>query len=206
MTAIHRSAPMGRKRLAILLFLFVGLILALSAWSWLRRSPASPPDFPPASATPPPGPTPSPAPGARLENPSDRPAVGPPTRADLAPVPPHPDAVSFGGGHLDPAGEIARLHGFFEHYRRTFGAFPAGQDNAHFMNALRGKNPRGLGIFPLSHPRLNERGEVLDAWGQAFIFHPVSRDHLEIRSAGPDREAYTADDLVEPKRPALSSP
>ena len=39
----------------------------------------------------------------------------------------------------------------------------------------------------------------LDPWQQPYLFHAVSRDRLEIRSKGPDREIFTADDLVAPE-------
>ncbi len=69
------------------------------------------------------------------------------------------------------------------------------------MNALRERNPYGLPIFPITHPRLDTEGALLDAWGRRFHFHPVSRHHLEIRSLGPDGEIFTRDDLMVPAKP-----
>ena len=91
------------------------------------------------------------------------------------------------------------LHGFFQLYRERFGSMPSGEDNAQFLNALRGRNPAALGIFPLAHPRLDSTGQLLDRWGTPYFFHALSRDHIQIRSAGPDRSFYTEDDVVYPR-------
>ena len=126
-------------------------------------------------------------------------AMKAPDREELANVPPNPMAGAIGSDKVTPEKEIAILLELFQIYRREFGGFPAGQDNDQFMNALRGANPGKLPIFPPDHPRLDPKGNLLDPWRQPYRFHPVSRDRLEIRSAGPDREIFTADDLVVPK-------
>ena len=71
-----------------------------------------------------------------------------------------------------------------------------GEDNATFVNALTGRNPSRLAFLPRSHAAIDAQGQLLDRWGKPFFFHLLGRDALEIRSAGPDRELYTADDLV----------
>ncbi len=81
--------------------------------------------------------------------------------------------------------EPRQLLVLFDFYRETFGSFPSGEDNAQFMNALRGANPDRLSIFPQTHPRLNRDGELLDHWGSPFFFHQISADHIEITSPGP---------------------
>ncbi len=113
----------------------------------------------------------------------------------------HPDARSFGSEAISAEREPEVLLGFFQILRERHGAFPEGEGNAQFMRALAGNNPSGLVVFPVGHRRLDANGALLDAWGTPFAFHPVSRQYLEIRSAGADREMYTADDLVVPKRP-----
>lgn len=115
--------------------------------------------------------------------------------------PSHPLAVSFGADPEAFATEPALLMEIFNYYRSRFGAFPSGEDNPQFMNALMGANPEKLAIFPLSHPRLSETGALLDGWTSPFFFHLISKDHIEIRSAGPDREIYTDDDIVVSNRP-----
>jgi len=36
----------------------------------------------------------------------------------------------------------------------------------------------------------------VDRWGMPFWFHPNTAHQVEIRSAGPDRQLFTDDDLV----------
>ncbi len=44
--------------------------------------------------------------------------------------------------------------------------------------------------------RINAGGELVYSWGTPFFFHQLSATQMEIRSAGPDRVMWTADDLV----------
>ena len=119
----------------------------------------------------------------------------------LAKVPSHPLAISFGSDPKNSGNETDILLEIFESYRSHFGTFPTGEDNPQFMHALMGANPGRLPIFPLTHPRLSEKGALLDVWNSPFIFHLISRDHIEIRSPGPDREIYTEDDILTTNRP-----
>jgi hypothetical protein len=129
-----------------------------------------------------------------------QPALTSPSEPDSTLASPHPDAVAFGSDKISPTLEPQILLSWFEIYREHFGQFPAGEDNAQFMNALRGLNPERLAIFPFAHPRLDASGALLDAWGNPFFVHQLSRDHVEVRSAGPDGEWYTPDDLMAPRR------
>jgi hypothetical protein len=91
--------------------------------------------------------------------------------------------------------ELLRLH------RRLFGAFPAGENNSQFVNALLGANKTRVPLLPHDHPRLNAGGELVDAWGTPFFFHQNSHSSVEVRSAGADRLLYTDDDIVAGKKP-----
>jgi len=160
-------------------------------------------DHPQEAQSPPPR-----APEARSAKPSaaaapdpSRIAMRPASAEEIARVPPNPMAAAIGSPNLTPEKEITLLLELFQTYRREFGAMPAGENNTQLMNALRGGNPRRLPIFPLSHPRLDAAGNLLDPWQQPYLFHPVSRDRLEIRSKGPDRVPFTQDDLVVPAAP-----
>lgn len=134
--------------------------------------------------------TPTPAPGAV--------AMVPPVEDKLQNTPPHPLAASFGENPELAAKEPAMLLEILEFYRMEFGTFPAGQENRDIMHALQGNNPDKLPLFPIKHPRINAAGELLDAWGQPFVFHPLSSQSLEVRSCGPDGEMFTPDDIVVP--------
>jgi len=77
----------------------------------------------------------------------------------------------------------------------------AGQENSDIMNSLTGNNTGKLPIFPRNHPRIDSAGRLLDAWGNPFVFHPVSSQQLEVRSLGPDGEIFSDDDLVADTQP-----
>lgn len=107
-----------------------------------------------------------------------------------------PLANRLGAPGAAPAEEPALVLGLLDHYRHLFGGYPAGAEGRHFVNALRGRNPDRLPLLPPDHPRLAPTGELLDAWGRPFVFHLRERRAIEVRSAGPDGELFTADDLV----------
>jgi hypothetical protein len=69
-------------------------------------------------------------------------------------------------------------------------------DNADITAALTGKNPLNFQFIRRDHPAINARGELCDRWGTPFFFHALSGTRMELRSAGPDRQMYTDDDLV----------
>lgn len=69
-------------------------------------------------------------------------------------------------------------------------------DNAEITAALTGKNRLRLALIPRNHPAINAAGELCDRWGTPFFFHAESGTHMAVRSAGPDRKMWTADDVV----------
>ena len=68
--------------------------------------------------------------------------------------------------------------------------------NVEITASLTGRNKLRLDLIPADHPAINAAGELCDRWGSPFIFHQISGDIMELRSAGPDRVAYTEDDTV----------
>ena len=127
-----------------------------------------------------------------------------PTRAAVSPLP-VPRGPEEGRSPLadelhaqDRSGtdDLAVVLNLFTHYRTRFQSYPVGEDNATFVNALTGNNPGRLAFISRDHPAIDAQGRLLDRWGEPFFFHLLGRDELEIRSAGPDRELYTADDLL----------
>ena len=80
-------------------------------------------------------------------------------------------------------------------YRAAYGANTVG-NNREIVRTLLGDNPHGTRFLDPASVSLNERGELLDAWGHPYFFHALSGTTMEIRSAGPDGKPYTADDLV----------
>lgn len=67
--------------------------------------------------------------------------------------------------------------------------------NEEFAAALRGKNQTKLRFMSDSHRVFNAQGQIVDRWDTPVYFHAAAHDRIDIRSAGPDRQMWTADDL-----------
>ena len=93
--------------------------------------------------------------------------------------------------------EIDKVSLMIRDYRTIAGENPVGT-NAEIMAAVMGANAKQAKLGPPKGMSLNEKGELLDRWGTPYFFHQVSRDHMEIRSAGPDKILWTGDDPVIP--------
>ncbi|MEK7954164.1 hypothetical protein [Luteolibacter soli] len=76
------------------------------------------------------------------------------------------------------------------------GASPAGGENDEIVSQLTGRNDKGFAVLPAKHPAISSTGRLLDRWGTPYYFHPVSRDVLGLRSAGPDGKLFNADDII----------
>ncbi|MES2982242.1 MAG: type II secretion system protein GspG [Verrucomicrobiota bacterium] len=179
---------MNRKHICIAV-LFAVIILALLQFQFLR-TPNARTDRTPTSDISAPVSTPPASGGAVV--------TIPPDPHTLQKVRPHPEAVSFGRSPDKAASEPKQLLEILRFYQLEFGSFPPGQENEDVMNALTGNNPARLPIFPREHSRMDKKGRLLDAWGNPFIFHPVSSQYLEVRSKGPDGEIFTDDDILAP--------
>lgn len=80
-------------------------------------------------------------------------------------------------------------------FRHVLGGNPPGGVNAEIVAGLTGANPKKLAVIPPDWAGLNAAGEVVDRWGQPFLFHPVSGESMEILSSGPDLTLWTDDDI-----------
>lgn len=141
-----------------------------------------------------------------------RPAVLAPPGIPTAPAPAaHPTGAPaargplFGERILARYGDPARppeedLHGI-AHTLENFALLVKGDNpiplgaNEEIAAALRGKNRGKLRSLPDEHRAFNAGGQLVDRWGTPLFFHAQSRDRIDIRSAGPDRKMWTADDL-----------
>lgn len=97
-----------------------------------------------------------------------------------------------------PIDDLRKIHrvvtGYFSVIKES-SRFPIG-GNADLAAALRGENPnREVFVKPTS-AIFSPDGLLTDRWGSPLIVHPEAWKQLEIRSAGPDRVAYNADDLI----------
>jgi hypothetical protein len=98
--------------------------------------------------------------------------------------------------NLPPTTVLDHARVAVHNYNSMFGENPVGT-NPEITAALMGKNPRQANfITPESGLRVNENGEMVDAYGTPFFFHQLSGQEMEIRSAGEDRKMWTFDDLV----------
>ena len=68
--------------------------------------------------------------------------------------------------------------------------------NAEIMKAIMGGNPKSAKLGPPEGVGVNPEGELIDHWGTPYFFHQLSAEHMEIRSAGPDKTMWTIDDLL----------
>ena len=135
-----------------------------------------------------------------------QPAMTAPEQTELSTTERSPLADLLGAPTTKPDVEPRIVLDVLNAYRRAFGVYPAGEDNRQFVNALLGANRDKLPFLPRDHPRLNARGELVDAWGTPFFFHLNSRTSIEVRSAGADRLLFTADDFVAGKAPRVDGP
>ncbi len=95
----------------------------------------------------------------------------------------------------DAEADIQLLDELFANYRMVLGGNPIGSDNPEITAQLTGKNERQLVVIPPSHPSVREEGSLLDRWQNPYYFHPLARDKMDIRSAGPDGKLWTRDDV-----------
>ena len=97
---------------------------------------------------------------------------------------------------IPPAIMLENVSRAVRQYGVMFGGNPVGT-NPEITAALNGNNPKRINfIKPEAGMRVNENGELVDAWGTPFFFHQLSGTDMEIHSAGPDKIMWTADDLV----------
>lgn len=105
-------------------------------------------------------------------------------------------------GYADPATppieDLKKVHrvvtGYFS-VTKDASRFPIG-GNADLAAALCGENPDREIYIPAGHPVFSKDGLLVDRWGSPLVVHPEAWTQLELRSAGPDRQPYTADDLL----------
>ena len=132
----------------------------------------------PASPTPPP-PSQSPPPPSLADRAG---AVAPETTAPPVDIP--PEIV------------VQNVRRAILQYGSMFGGNPVGT-NPEITSQLSGNNPKGINfIKPDAGMRVNGNGELVDSWGTPLFFHQLSGSQTEVRSAGPDKQMWTADDVV----------
>lgn len=150
------------------------VVLALVAWQWLRPVP-----------------------------PVDSPVVVETQSQSISERPPTPTASErLLEGYADPATppleDLRKLHrvltGYFSVVKDA-SRNPIG-GNADLAAALRGENPNRTVFVHPGHAVFSPDGLLRDRWDTPIVVHPEGWRRIELRSAGPDRTPYTADDLI----------
>jgi hypothetical protein len=162
------------------------LLLAILAWFyWPRSDEESPASVDPRAAAMPPGKAPAAAGPAG----SARSAEPPLERSALA------DALNSPA--TDIRADLRVVAEILDTFRSNFPreGNPVGT-NAEITAVLAGRNALRLALIPPEHAAINREGELCDRWGTPFFFHAESGSKMAIRSAGPDRKMWSADDVV----------
>jgi len=97
----------------------------------------------------------------------------------------------------DIVADLAIVARVLDNFLIEFGHMPVGA-NREITTQLSGGNGRRHAPLPRGHPSISPQGELLDRWGTPYFFHALSARRMEVRSAGADRELYSADDAVGP--------
>ena len=113
-------------------------------------------------------------------------AAAPPKRTVYVPPDPVPPATF---------NDLQSTSRMLSDYRQIMGENPVGT-NAEIMKSLMGGNKKGAILGPPEGMQLNSNGELVDRWGTPIFFHALAKDHMEIRSAGPDHVMWTKDDVI----------
>ncbi len=67
--------------------------------------------------------------------------------------------------------------------------------NEDITKQLLGENKFKEKIISPNPKLINATGQMIDRWGTPYLFHPLTQKRIAIRSAGPDKEMFTKDDL-----------
>jgi hypothetical protein len=102
------------------------------------------------------------------------------------------DLVSKPG--LTPEERLQGVGQLLYTYRQGFGGNPPGL-NEDVVTALLGVNEKNTALLPKTCAAIRD-GQLVDDWGTPYWFHAISSKQMEVRSAGPDRELFTPDDLT----------
>jgi hypothetical protein len=131
---------------------------------------------------------------ARVQSPP--PAEATPGSAARIIIPPAGEASPPEFSNVPPEIAVENMSRAIRQYGGLFGGNPVG-DNADFTRQLSGQNPKHINFITTEAGiQVNGNGELVDPWGTPYFFHQLSGSDTEVRSAGPDKVMWTADDIV----------
>ncbi|MES2598207.1 MAG: hypothetical protein V4662_22930 [Verrucomicrobiota bacterium] len=93
-----------------------------------------------------------------------------------------------------PLNDLETVGEFVDLYRKSFSHLSVGS-NEDFTAIITGQNPKKGVLFPPDSPMII-KGQLVDRWGTPYWLHPSSGSSLEVRSAGPDKNLFSSDDVV----------
>ena len=97
---------------------------------------------------------------------------------------------------IPPETVVENMSRAIRQYGQMFGGNPVGT-NPEFAKQLGGDNPKHINFISAdAGMRLDANGNLVDPWGTPYFFHQISGSDTEVRSAGPDKIMYTADDII----------
>ena len=97
----------------------------------------------------------------------------------------------------DTQHDLELVREFLTLYSKAFGGGNPVGLNEDITAAITGTaDPNRPGrVFPPTS-RAIKNGQLIDRWGSPLWFHPESATKIEIRSAGPDKDLFTNDDII----------
>ncbi|MEM0897514.1 MAG: hypothetical protein AAGJ79_11590 [Verrucomicrobiota bacterium] len=96
----------------------------------------------------------------------------------------------------DPVEDVQILKSLVGAYREIFRENPIAGENWEVVEALTGRNKYRMVFIEPTHPAIDENGELRDRWKVPYRFHPISKDRMDILSAGEDQQFGTGDDIM----------
>ncbi|WP_309387158.1 hypothetical protein [Cerasicoccus frondis] len=167
---------------------WLGLVIALGLTYWLTR-PSSPSSTPLNVELPT---------GAEATEQVESMEVVTTTLQSQSPYQPpmNPVAAKLNAPEFTAEDDVANVHQLLD---QMFGVWKGQRRpmslNVEFTRALLGANPVRMPFVPVDHPAIID-GELTDRWGNPYVFHLLSLDRIEVRSAGEDERLYTMDDVL----------
>lgn len=114
------------------------------------------------------------------------------------PLPGEALLVDFASPDTPPIDDLRSLHHVLSGYFsvvKSHEKFPIG-GNEDLAAALRGENANQQPFLPRDHSIFGPDGRLVDRWSSPIFVHPLAEREIELRSAGPDRQLFTPDDLI----------
>ncbi len=132
----------------------------------------------------------------KMQVPASNAPLNSPLPTATAPTVPRPSAPGGNAADIPPeeiAIDVDKVTLSLRDFRTIMGENPTGT-NAEIAKALNGGNPKQARLLQQGLAQ-NADGELVDRWGTPYFFHQLSKDQMQIRSAGPDRQMWTDDDI-----------